>query len=92
MPKAICRQILKREGFEIFSSLSFLFKCNDRERTEYTQNKRNKNRKVLPKCGGTQMCTRRQKQREFREFEFSLVCLMSSRPTKGYKVRLNPEN
>lgn len=50
-----------------------------------------KNRKVLPKCGGTQMCTTRWRQMEFCEFKFSLVYLMSSRPTKGYKVTLSPE-
>lgn len=46
---------------------------------------REKHRKVLPKCGGTQMCTRKRRQTEFCEFEFSLVYLMS------YMVRLSPE-
>lgn len=37
------------------------------------------------------MCTRRQRQTEFCEFEFSLVYLMNSRSTKDYMVRLSTE-
>lgn len=59
--------------------------------TEKEQNifktRETKNRKVLP----TQMYTRRQRQMEFCEIEFSLVYLMRPRPTKDYKVRLSPE-
>lgn len=63
--------------------LSFSSAMTEKEQNIFKT--REKNRKVSPKCGGTQMCTRRRRQTEFCEFEFSLVYLMS------YIVRLSPE-
>lgn len=75
------------------SSLSFLFKHNDRgKKQNIFKTRETKIRKlVLPQCDSTHMCTRKQRQMEFCEFEFSLVYLMCSRSTKSSKVRLSSE-